>query len=406
MILLKDFSEILTLKGAFDKHGRRLSPEDVNILKDASIIFNKDEIVWIGKSDKIPSNINYTKTFDMKGFCLTPEIVDSHTHLVFGGNRANEYLMRLNGADYQDIANAGGGILASQKGTNRLNDEELFHESVLKIERLYSLGVGTIEIKSGYGLTYKDEKRITLIIDKLKKHFAPKINIFNTFMAAHAVPQIYNSSHDYINQVVIPLLNDPEITTKIDAIDIFHEKGYFDTSDVEVVFQKAKELNIHTKIHADEFNDNNGAALAVKYKSLSCDHLLATSEFGIKSLANSETVACLLPGTAFFLGKHQVNARKFLDNGVKVAIASDYNPGSCHLDNLLLIATLSAPTYKMNFAELWSSITLNAAHSLGLQKQGAIIEGLKPRFTFFKTESIAEITYNSTKNLAVNFDFQ
>jgi Imidazolonepropionase and related amidohydrolases len=283
--------------------------------------------------------------------------------------------MRLNGADYQEIAKSGGGILNTMKGTQALSSEELFDISVDRVNRIHSYGVGTIEIKSGYGLTYSKEMELTKVIDKLKKHFYPKVQIKNTFMAAHAVPKEYKNSNEFMNSVVIPLLEELADKGIIDAVDIFHEKNYFDEKDTKLLFEKAQALGIDRKSHADEFFDNKGAILAANYQALSTDHLLRTEQDGIEALASSSTVATLLPGTGFFLGKPQANARRFLDEGVKVAIASDYNPGSCHCDNVILVASLAAPVYKMNIAELWSSITLNAAHALGIKNQGAVKQG-------------------------------
>src|SRR5690606_19395619 len=182
-------------------------------------------------------------------------------------------------------------------------------------------------------------------------------------------------------EVVIPLFEKLAPMKIIDAVDIFHEKNYFDDADTALLFETAKRLGIPGKMHADELNDNNGAALGAKLKALSCDHLLKISDEGIKALKNSSTVATLLPGTAFFLGKPLAPARKILDAGVKVAIASDYNPGSCHCDNVLLVASIAAAQLKMNITETWCGMTLNAAHALGLKNQGALIPGMRPRFS-------------------------
>jgi imidazolonepropionase len=401
MKCFEHINELATLSSSHKKDGRNLIPQDLSVIKDASIIFDDHIIHWVGETSKRPTGIKFDIIHNLKGHCVTPELVDCHTHLVFGGNRAQEYLMKIDGVDYQEIANSGGGILASQTGTNSLSEEELFLESCRKIERLYEHGVGTIEIKSGYGLTYDSEKRISLVINRLKKKFAPKIKIVNTYLAAHAVPREFSNSAEYMDKIVIPLLEELAPLKIIDAIDIFHEDGYFNEADVLKIFNCADRLGIQKKIHADEFNDNNGASLACDNDCLSCDHLLKSSNQSIAKLATSKTVATFLPGTAFFLGKEQVDARKFLDNGVKVAIASDYNPGSSHCDNLLLLASIAAPTYKMNSCELWSSITLNSAHALGLNNQGAIIKGLSSRFSIFKSNTISEITYSWGKNLAI-----
>ena len=397
----RNFSQVVTLSNSFKKDGRNLLPEDLSIIENASIIFDSEEIVWVGEDSTLPREFQSVPSEDFQGKTLLPELVDSHTHLVFGGDRSSEYSMRLNGADYQDIANAGGGILSTMKATNNASSDELFESAVKRIERIYSYGVGTIEIKSGYGLNYKKEKECSLLIAKLKDHFKGQVQISNTFMAAHAVPKEYNSSNEYINKEVIPLLKELSEFGVIDAVDIFHESGYFDEVDTQQLFDVAAFLNIPVKSHADEFKDNKGAILAAKNNALSTDHLLCTKEDGIKALAESSTVATLLPGTGFFLGKPQADAKAFFDAGVKVAIASDYNPGSCHCDNVLLVASLAAPTYKMNIAQLWSAITLNAAHALNFKNQGALIPGLSPRFTIFDTDSIDKITYHWGVNLCI-----
>lgn len=402
MKCIKNLSQIITLKSAHDKDGRNLKPEDLSIINNGAIVYNEEEILWVGDSESVPSEFSSAETISRPGHVLTPEIVDSHTHLVFGGNRSHEYTMRLNGADYEEIAKAGGGILSTMTQTNKESLDELFNKAVERIERINSYGIGTIEIKSGYSLTYEREKEITRLIHKLKEHFRGKVQIHNTYLAAHAVPKEFTSSQNYLEKVVIPLLEELSPEGIIDSVDIFHEEGYFSKKDSETLFNKAQELNIPVRIHADEFNDNKGAILAHNYDALSCDHLLCTGQDGIDTLSKSNTVATLLPGTAFFLGKPLANAKAFLDSGCKVALASDYNPGSCHCDNLLLLSSLSAKNMGFNIAQLWSAITLNAAHSLNLKDQGSLVEGLKPRFTLFKTESIDEVNYKWGRNLSVS----
>lgn len=401
--MLKAFihlNEIATLKAAQAKDGRKLIPSDLSIIKDAAIVFDETKILWVGETSKFPEQYrNIARS--LKGHVLTPEIVDSHTHLVFGGDRAQEYADRLNGVSYEDIAKRGGGILYTMKMTNEASLDDLFISACHRIERLHSYGIGTIEIKSGYGLNLEKEREISLMIDRLKKKYAPQIQIFNTYLAAHDVPKSSPNSSHYINAVVLPLLEELASKKIIDAVDIFHEKNYFTSADVNVLFERAKLLGIPRKIHADELNDNGGAELAVKHRALSADHLLKISDKGIDTLVSNGIVATLLPGTAFFLGKPLAPARKLLDHGAKVAIASDYNPGSCHCDNVLLVASVSAAQLKLNQAELWAGITLNASAALGLQNQGAIIPGMRPRFSLFQTESLSHVTYNWGRNLAV-----
>ncbi len=400
--IFRNFSEIATLAGAHHKDGRRLNHEDLGLIKNASIVFDQERILWVGEDKHLPDDIlekEYPE-INMTGKTCLPEIVDSHTHLVFGGDRAKEYSMRLNGATYEEIANAGGGILNSMLGTQALSRSELLKLANARAKTIKAYGIGTIEVKSGYGLTFEKEYELAHIIHDLKNILRPDIQIINTFMAAHAVPKTFASSYEYMKEVVLPLLDKLGEEKILDCVDIFHEKNYFSDEDVVSLFERAKRHNLNVKIHADEFNDNNGAVLATNFNALSADHLLATGPLGIEALAKSQTVATLLPGTGLFLGKPQANARAMLDSGVKVAIASDFNPGSCHCDNLILLASLSAPIYKMSQSELWCAITLNAAHALGLHSQGAIVVDLKPRFSIFNTDSIDRITYNWGKNLA------
>ena len=402
MKIYSHLNQIVTLKSAHQKDGRKLLPSDLDIISDGAIVFDESKIHWVGKTSEIPAQYLTFPVINLKGHILTPEMVDSHTHIVFGGDRAQEYADRLNGTPYEEIAKRGGGILFTMKETNSADLELLFKQAVERVERLYSYGIGTIEIKSGYGLNYEKEKEISFLIDRLKKHFTGKVQIFNTYLAAHDVPKTFTSSSEYMDKVVLPLLKELAPANVIDAVDIFHEKNYFTEADTSKLFLLAQVLNIPRKIHADELNTNGGAELAASFKALSADHLLKISDEGIKSLVESQTVATLLPGTAFFLGKPLAPSRKMLDAGVKLAIASDYNPGSCHCDNLLLIASMAAAQLKLNQAELWCGITHNAAHALGMNDQGAIIEGMKSRFSLFKAETLSHITYNWGRNFAVS----
>ena len=397
----RKLSQVVTLSSAAQKDGRHLMPADLSILEKAAIAFDEKEILWVGLDKDLPAEFSKEKSFDLSGHTLTPELVDSHTHLVFGGDRAQEYADRLNGTTYEEIAKRGGGILFTMKETNASSSGDLFDRACERIERIHSLGIGTIEIKSGYGLNYQKELEVSKLIDSLKKKFAGRVQIFNTYLAAHDVPKSFSSSADYLDKVVLPLLKELAPLKIIDAVDIFHEKNYFSDEDTKRLFTLAKDLGIARKIHADELNDNAGGKIAVEFGALSADHLLKISDESIEALKSSSTVATLLPGTAFFLGKTLAPARKMLDAGVKVAIASDFNPGSCHCDNLLLVGSVAAPQLKLNQAELWCGMTMNAAHALGMRDQGVLIKGMKPRFSLFKTSSLSEVTYHWGKNLAV-----
>jgi imidazolonepropionase len=396
-----ELNQILTLAGAHAKDGRHLVPADLSLIDSGAIAFDEEKILWIGPSDKLPAEYK-SMAKSLAGYVLTPELVDAHTHIVFAGDRAQEYTDRLNGTSYETIAQRGGGILFTMRETQSTTPEELFKLASERILHLASYGVGTIEIKSGYGLSYQKEKELSLLIDRLKKHFAPKIQILNTYLAAHDVPRSFQNATSYLDEVVLPLLKELAALKILDAVDIFHEKNYFSDEDTARLFEEAKRLGVARKIHADELNTNGGTELAVGFEALSADHLLKVSDAGIKALAESSTVATLLPGTAFFLGKALAPSRKLLDQGAKVAIASDFNPGSCHCDNVLMIASIAAAQLKLNQAELWAAITLNAAHALGKIQQGALKPGLAPRFSLFHAPTLSHITYNWGHNLAVS----
>lgn len=394
MKVYRHLAQILTLKDAHAKDGRNLVPSDLTIIEDGAIAFDESKIIWVGADKDLPPEFQSITAFDGQGHVLTPGLVDSHTHLVFAGNRAREYSARLNGADYQAIAQSGGGILHTMTKTLAASEEELFLTSIERLERIKSYGVTTIEMKSGYALTLEGEMRLLRVAARLKKHFAGQLQIISTYMGAHAVPAKFKTSAEFVAAVVLPAMEQGHAEGLIDAVDVFHEQGYFNTSDTETLFKKAQSLGLPCKIHADEFQDNGGATLATKYQALSADHLLKAGDAGIAALASSKTVATLLPGTAFFLGKDLPRARAMLDAGCKVAIASDYNPGSSHVDNLLLVASMAAPSLKMNQAELWCAMTLNAAAALGLKNQGALVPGHRAIFSLFRAQDLAEITYN------------
>lgn len=401
-VAYRNIKQLMTLEAADLKDGRFLKPEDMSVIQNAAMVVEDDTILWVGNDKEIPQEFHSLPSADCSHLVITPEIVDSHTHTVFGGNRAFEYTMRLNGAGYEDIAKAGGGILSTMQKTRDESLDSLFESACERIDRIHSYGIGSLEIKSGYALEYEKEKEISLLIHRLKEKYRGKVQIFNTYLAAHAVPKNYPSSWDYLQETVIPLMKELGEEKIIDAVDIFHEQGYFDEKDTRELFNQAKALGLPIKIHADEFNDNDGAAIACEYNALSADHLLATSRKGIEAFSKSSTVATLLPGTAFFLGKKLANARAFLDAGCKVALASDYNPGSCHCDNLLLVAALAGKNLEMNATELWCAITLNAAASLGFNDQGSLRQGKRCRISAFECGSFDEIIYSWGRNFAIN----
>ncbi len=400
-LVLKNCKEILTMSDAHQKDGRFLEPEDKNIIKNSSVLCVDGLIKEIGSWEQLKNSTDKdTIVLDCSDLCISPELVDSHTHLIFGGNRAFEYRMRLDGSTYEEIAKNGGGILHTMQQTNSSSKKDLLTSAIERIKKIHSLGVGTIEIKSGYGLNIEKEIELSEIINELKEAFRGKVQIFNTFMAAHAVPAPFKNSSDYLEEVVLPTLEKLGPKNILDAVDIFLEVGYFTINDVKKLKKSADKFSLPIKVHADEFICLDGASLSCELGALSADHLLAINENGVKSLSKSNTVATLLPGTGYFLGKPQCDARKLLDAGAKVNIASDFNPGSCHQFDLKKIACTAAPNYNLNSTELWASITLNAAAALGKNSQGYLAKNSKARFSFWKSNSLDEVIYNWDEQLA------
>ena len=395
--------QLASLEGAWRKGGRGLDPADLSLIDGAAVAFDEREVLWAGPEAALPPALSDAEPVDCRGLVVVPEVVDCHTHLVFAGDRAGEHAMRLDGADYREIARRGGGILSTARATRAASEEGLLRSARGRIERIRSRGVGAVEVKSGYGLDREAELRISRVVGALRREYAGRVTVRSTFLAAHAVPPEAPGPGAYMEGTVLPLLEElaRDGEARPDAVDVFHEEGYFGAAEAEALYRRARELGIPVKCHADEFADGKAAVLACRHGALSADHLLMTGEDGVEALASSPTVAVLLPGTCLFLGKGQAPGRRLLDAGCRVAVGSDYNPGSCHIDDVLLCAFLAAPLHRMNTAELWAAVTLNAAAALGLGGQGALVPGLAPRFSFFRADSLARVAYSPGRNLAV-----
>lgn len=396
--LLYNISELYTLLQAHEKKGVHLKPVDVGLIKDGVCLFEDTKVSWVGSRKSfeeqfsiknIHSSFSSDELIDCKQKVVIPSVVDSHTHLVFGGDRSDEYLWRLNGEDYQEIANKGGGILSTVKDTQKASFEELYISAEERLLKILDYGVHLVEIKTGYGLSFEAEEKLLKVIFKLREKYPQ--HVFATLMSAHAVPGGFHAK-SYLEEVCIPLLE--KYSSQIDATDIFFEVGYFEEDLTRKYLNKARELGVKIKIHADEFTDLGGAEIACEFNALSADHLLKISDRSIQKLKDqSSTVATLLPGTALFLGKALAPARKMLDEGVCVALASDYNPGSCHWDNVLEISKKSAKLLGMNQAEWLSSITLNASKALGRYDLGYLAPGASEAYTILDSSSLAQYLY-------------
>ncbi len=402
MKIFRNINQLLTLAGVHQKEGRHPKEDDLSILEDSYLIIDDNKIIDFGLEKNLKNIFQKDLIeIDASKMVILPPITDCHTHTVFAGNRAKEHAMRLAGKTYQEIAQSGGGINYTAEQTRNASEKMLFQDTCNRIEIMKNFGITGIEIKSGYGLDIKNEEKISRIISSLKSKIS-NIKICNTFMAAHAVPKEYSSSADFMAKVAIPALHSISTKYTLDAVDIFHEENYFSGQDIQLLFDESKKRNIPFKIHADEFNNNNGAAFALTHNALSADHLLCTPDEVIKKFSTSKTIATILPGTAFFLGKKPANARAFFDTGARVALATDYNPGSSHINNLILLSSMSASMLKLSLAETISAITYNAASACGWKNHGHIEKSCYSGISVFECDDYQEIFYSWGQNLNIN----
>ena len=370
--LIINIKELIQIR---DKELSYISAKEMNKLpsiKNAYLLIDNGLISEFGKMSEI-SNYKNIEIIDAKNKFVLPCWCDSHTHSVFSGNRSDEYLQRIQGASYQEIANNGGGILKSSRQINSVSEDVLFFESKERIEALIKYGTGSLEIKSGYGLNYEGELKMLRVINRLKESLP--IEIKSTFLGAHAIPKNYKKE-EYFKVVVNEMLPDFADNQLIDFVDIFCEKNYFDEEDTRILCEKAAELGIPSKIHVNQFNSIGGIKAGVECKALSVDHLEVMNKNDLDLLKQGKTMPVLLPGCSFFLGIDYANAIDLLSNGIPFAIASDFNPGSSPSGNMNFILSLACNKLKLSTEQAINAATLNGAYAMGVsQTTGSITKG-------------------------------
>ena len=370
--LIINIKELIQIR---DKELPYISAKEMNKLpsiKNAFLLIDNGLISEFGKMSEI-SNFKNIEIIDAENKFVMPCWCDSHTHSVFSGNRSDEYLQRIQGASYQEIANNGGGILKSSRQINSVSEDVLFFESKERIEALIKYGTGSLEIKSGYGLNYEGELKMLRVIKRLKESLP--IEIKSTFLGAHAIPKNYKKE-DYFKVVVNEMLPDFADNQLIDFVDIFCEKNYFDDEDTRILCEKAEELGIPSKIHVNQFNSIGGIKAGVECKALSVDHLEVMNKNDLDLLKQGKTMPVLLPGCSFFLGIDYANAIDLLSNGIPFAIASDFNPGSSPSGNMNFILSLACNKLKLSTEQAINAATLNGAYAMGVsQTTGSITKG-------------------------------
>lgn len=351
-----------------------------------------DRISWVGTA--VPDDWKAVEVQDFGGRLATPALIDCHTHLVFGGNRAREFEMRLEGASYEEIARAGGGIVSSVKSTNGLSEDELVAQSLPRLDTLLAEGISTVEIKSGYGLNIEAELKMLRVARRLGT--LRPVRIRTSYLAAHAVPPEYRGrADDYISEVVLPGLDAAHAEGLVDAVDGFCEGIAFSPAQITRVFDRAKALGIPVKLHAEQLSNLGGAKLAASYGALSADHLEYLDEDGARAMAAAGTVAVLLPGAFYALREEQAPPVKALRTaGARIAIATDCNPGTSPLTSLLLTMNMACTLFRLTAEEALAGATREAAHALGLQNDlGTIAPGKRAEIAIWNAAQPAELCY-------------
>lgn len=379
-LLIKNINALLQVReGELKVSGTAMA--ELPAINNAWLLTNGDQILDYGEMESIDrtseSASANVREIDAKGKIVMPAFCDSHTHLVYPASREIEYIDKIRGLTYEEIAKRGGGILNSAKKMHETSEEELVQSAIKRLEEIIGLGTGAVEIKSGYGLNTEDELKMLRVIRRLKD-LSP-IKIIATFLGAHAIPLEYKGRQkEYVDLVInemIPMVAAEELA---DYIDVFCDRGFFTVEETDRILNAGMKYGLRPKIHANELDHSGGIQVGVKYNALSVDHLEYTGDKEINTLLDSETMPTLLPGASFFLGLIYAPARKMIDAGLPVALASDFNPGSSPSGNMQYILSLGSIAYRMLPEEAINAVTINGAYAMGLSDEyGSIAKGKK-----------------------------
>ncbi|SDH54969.1 imidazolonepropionase [Winogradskyella thalassocola] len=372
--------------------------KELSYIENAYVYIDYDTIIEYGKMEDC-SSIEADTIIDATGKIVLPSWCDSHTHIVYAGDRTSEFVDRINGLSYAEIANKGGGILNSAKVLQETSEDDLYDQSIKRLNELIAMGTGAVEIKTGYGLTVEAELKMLRVIKRIKQESLAII--IPTLLAAHAIPEEFRSKKQdyikYITQELIPKAAKLNITK---YVDVFCEEGYFDIKDTEAILEAGNKYNLRPKIHVNQFNILGGIALGVKHNALSVDHLEELNDKDIEALKGSDTIPVALPGCSYFLSIPYTQARKIIDAGLPLAIATDYNPGSAPSGNMNFIVSAACVKLKLTPEEAINAATVNGAYAMGISNMyGSITRGKKANLIITKPMNhYSEIPYAFAHN--------
>lgn len=376
-LIIEGAAELLTLRGISGRPRRGEEMRDLGIIRQGALAARRGKIVWVGPTSELLNTVRpmaFSKLIDAYGKTVMPGFVDPHTHLVFAGSRENEFAMRIQGNTYQEIAAAGGGINATVAATRKASKQELKFLAKKSLNRMLSLGTTTVEAKSGYGLDLETELKMLEVIRELNE--AGPTTVIPTFMGAHEVPPEFRQNPEaYVDLVITRMI--PEVAQRKLArfCDVFCETGVFSVEQSERILRAAQSAGLAPRVHADELTDLGGAAMAARIKARTADHLLFASDDGIRQMAEAGVIAVLLPGTAYFLHlQRYARARDMIGAGVPVALATDFNPGSCMTESMPLILNMACTQMRMLPAEAITGATINAAWAIGEEDRAGSLE--------------------------------
>jgi imidazolonepropionase len=363
------------------------------LIPGGAVALDGDRIAWAGPESELPPRFSGAERLDLEGRLVTPGLIDCHTHVVHGGNRAREFEMRLQGATYEEIARAGGGIVSTVAATREAGEERLLAEALPRVDALIAEGVTTIEVKSGYGLDVATE----LAMLRAARRIAEKrpVRVRTSFLGAHAVPPEHRGRADaYVDEVCLPALEAAHAEGLADAVDGFCEGIAFDTAQMARVFVRAREHGLPVKLHAEQLSNTGGARLAASFGALSADHLEYADDGDAAAMAAAGTVAVILPGAFYTLRETRVPPiAAFRAHGVPMAVATDCNPGSSPMTSLLLAMNMAATLFRLTPEECLAGVTRHAAQALGIADAGVIAAGMRADLAVWDVESPAELTY-------------